>query len=243
MLKKFMAVTALLAIMSSTNTVLAFQTEAQLTVDEGQAQQWNRFVNGLLVLHQQQIRGRSLKKTERIGGYYRLPKFYREVEYVDVDSGQLLGRIQRERVNPENIHAIEVFLYDENGRVVQDFAASYLPRYRNAPIQTLINLHHYNGELHSFRQFDASGIRIYEDCRGTFSGKKVELMLEEYEIDEVKSGAQGGEAALVYQACFAGTPESTGIFIDPFRVATSFRRQSFDATWLPYGGEKIEDTR
>ena len=59
---------------------------------------------------------------------------------------------------------------------------AYLPVFRNAPFQTLINLHHYEGKLDVFRQFDASGTRIYEQCKGRFLGGEVDISLEEDRI-------------------------------------------------------------
>ncbi|HEY5683341.1 MAG TPA: hypothetical protein VIR61_06670 [Sulfuricaulis sp.] len=226
MLKKSLIAIALSVMMFLSHIPLAFPAEIALSVDNNQVQRWNRFVNGLLAVHELQSQGRNLEKKERTGGYSGLPKFYREVEYIDADSGKLLSRIRRESANPNNIHTIEVFFYDDQGRVSQDFSASYLARYRNAPIQTLINLHHYNGDLHSFRQFDASDNLIYEDCQGQFAGKPVGLSLEYHKIDDVKYGAEGPEAATAYQACFTGVSDTAGIYINPHRVAENFEAKN-----------------
>lgn len=224
--KKSLILIVLSPILFLINAPLTFPAEVELNVDEGQVQRWNRFVNGLLALHEQQSQGRTLQKKERTGGYAGLPKFYQEVEYIDAGSGKLLSRIRRESANLNNIHTIEVFFYDAQGRVTQDLAASYLARHRNAPIQTLINLHNYNGELHSYRQFDASGNLIYEDCRGKLAGKPVNLSLEYHKIDEVKDGSQGPETAAAYQSCFTGIPDSPGQFINPHNVAKSLEAKN-----------------
>jgi hypothetical protein len=226
MLKKFLFAVTLSLVLFLSNIPLAFQAEIQLNVDDNQVQRWNRFVDGLVALHERQNQGRNLEKKERVGGYSGLPKFYQEAEYIEADSGKLLSRIRRESANPKNIHTIEIFFYDKQGRVTQDFAASYLARHRNAPIQTLINLHNYNGNLHSYRQFDASGNLIYEDCRGKFAGKPVNLSLEYHKIDEVKDGVKGPDAAAVYQACFTGVPDSAGIFVNPHRVAENLEARN-----------------
>ena len=110
-------------------------------------QRWNGFVDRLHRLHQQQIQGRKIRETEQFGGYARLPEFYREVSYFDADSGRLLSRIQWEREHPERIHTIEVYVYDDAGRVARDYMAWYLPHARNAPREATVNLYHYEGGL------------------------------------------------------------------------------------------------
>jgi hypothetical protein len=131
--------------------VAAAQTRTNpgtVQVDEQRVRQWNAFADSLYRLHTQQTQGRQIRETEQIGGYARLEGFYREVSYFDADSGRLLSRIQWERANPERIHTIEVFVYDDRGRLARDYMAWYLPHFRNAPRETAINLHHYDGELH-----------------------------------------------------------------------------------------------
>ncbi len=40
-----------------------------------------------------------------------------------------------------------------------------LPGLGSGLIQTLINLHYYNRDLHAYRQLDASDVLIYEQCK------------------------------------------------------------------------------
>ena len=140
-----------------------------LKSDQVQIDKWNNFVDELYKLHLSKIKNIEIKTTEIIGGYgggFNNKKFYREISYFNKTSNQLISKIQWEVENPDNIHTIEVFLYDKTGKIKTDFYARYLPYARNSPIQTLINLHNYDDQLHSFRQFDANGALIYETCRG-----------------------------------------------------------------------------
>ena len=106
-------------------------------------------------------------------------------------------------------------MHDDQGRVVRDYAAAYLPEGRNAPIQTLINLHAYNGGLHAFRQFDASGSRIYEFCEGNHGGEPVRLQLFEEDLVGTSEAAERILASPVYSACFEGLPAQAGRYLDP----------------------------
>jgi len=140
----------------------------QIDVDEDHVTSWNRFAGKAYDLHQRQIANRDIRQTEMVGVYngtaasgYR----YMETSYYDAHTGLLLSRVRVDRDRPKILHVVEVFLYDEQGRVVRDYAALYLPWSQNAPIRTLINVHQYNRDLHAYRQFDASGNRIYEQCK------------------------------------------------------------------------------
>ncbi len=187
------------------------QVDANLTHEE----RWNRFVERLYALQQRLLNDVETRKSVRVGGYYRLPKFYREVSYYDKKTGKLLSLIQWERRHPDRIHAIEVYIYDERGRVIRDYSAMYLTHSRNAPMQTLINLHNYNRGLHAFRQFDASGNRIYEDCRGKYAGKPVEISLDEDYIIEHADTGTGVMATPAYKACFKGLALTAGDYLNP----------------------------
>ncbi len=183
-------------------------------VDDQSVRQWNTFADSLYRLHQRQIAGRKIREAEQIGGYARLEGFYREVSYHDADTGRLLSRIQWERANPERIHTIEVYVYDDQGRVARDYMAWYLPHYRNAPRQTTINLHHYDGGLHGWRQFDASDNRIYERCSRQ-PGDKVLIELR----GEDRIGHAEENPRIVnsreYQRCFGGLQKTAGRYLMP----------------------------
>lgn len=193
----------------------AAQEQSRITVDHEQVRTWNRFARHLYQLHVNVLKQHRIKTTEQRGGYARMPNFYREVSYFDAATGRLLSRIAWETAQPKNVHVIEVFIYDASGRVTRDYLAAYLPRHRNAPIQTLINFHNYDGELHAFRQFDASGNRIYEQCRGRHFGEPIEISLEETEIVPILGAPSPITRTENYTACFSGLSAQAGKYLDP----------------------------
>lgn len=186
-----------------------------MKVDPVHVHTWNRFVDALYELHTEHLKSYEVRSTETIGGYSRHPDFYREVTYFDAETGRVLSQIQWERAHPERIHAIEVYIYDDAGRVLRDYYARYYPDYRNAPIQTLINLHSHNGDLHAYRQFDASGYRIYEQCAGSLAGEDVFLSLEDAELPPLVNASAATLPSRTYRACFQGVPRSALPFLDP----------------------------
>ena len=123
-----------------------------------------------------------------------------------------------ERENPKQLHSIEVFVHDKQGRVIRDYTAAYLPNYHNAPTQTLISLHRYNGSLHAFRSFDASGYRIIERCTGTLKGKEIDFLLDEDEIAVALEDAyinKGPTVTAEYKSCFGDLQQEIGEYITP----------------------------
>ena len=183
-------------------------------VNEDQVQRLNAFVDKLHRLHQQQLQGRKIREAEQFGGYARLPEFYREVSYFDADSGRLLSRIQWERANPDRIHGIEVYVYDDRGRVARDYMAWYLPHYRNAPRQTSVNLHHYEGDLHGWRQFDGVGTRTYEKCTRV-PGEKLVFELTEERIEQAEDTSGSVAHGQDYKRCFRGLGKTAGRYLTP----------------------------
>lgn len=186
-------------------------TEQRLKEDKVHVRTWNTFADECLALQKQQLAQTQVREKTRIGGYAHQPQFYIEHTYYDAKTGVLLSRMQWEREHPDRMHTCEVYIYDDQGRVVRDFAAAYLPQGRNAPVQTLINLHEYNGDLHAFRQFDASGDRIYEYCEGTWHDKPVQLRIFEDDL----YGTSDVTSTPVYSACFKGLPMKAGEYLDP----------------------------
>ena len=193
--------------------VAAHAVAAQsLQPQQDQVQRSNAFVETLHKLHRQQVEGKKIRETEAFGGYKDLPDFYREVSYYDTNSGRILSRIQWERENPTRIHAIEVFVYDEQGRVARDYQAWFLPRYRNAPREANINFYSYNDGMRGWRQFDVHGNRTYEKCN---AGERVLVELWDDDIsraqDDPKSIMHGAE----YRRCFAALATTPGKYIVP----------------------------
>lgn len=97
----------------------------------------------------------------------------------------------------------------------RDFSAAYLPEYRNAPTQTLISFHVYNGLLHAFRSFDATGDHILDRCTGRYNAKKINILLDEDELYEGQFAKKGVMQSDTYKACFKGLPETAGKYLTP----------------------------
>ena len=172
---------------------------------------WQTFAENTLALHRKLISQGPIEKKTKVGGYEGLPDFYIENKYYDTKTHHVISQVQWEKDNPKQLHTIVVYLYDDKGRIARDFTAAYLPYYHKAPTQTLISLHHYVGELHAFRTFDASGYRIDEGCRGTYQGHDVEILLDE---DEIADGSPVMQTE-VYKRCFAGVPLKAGKYLTP----------------------------
>ena len=195
--------------------VLAADTE-YLKVQDDQVATTNAFINSVLALHKRTIAEHQTRSVEETGGYRGYPDFYREVRYYDRETGQLLSKVQWERANPERLHAIEVYVYDDNGRLVRDFSGWFLPNGRNAPRDTWITLHAYNNGLHALRQFDALDNRIFEKCEGEYAGKEVSISLWELDIAVGEDKKDGVMKSSLYRKCFAGLPmASAGRYLTP----------------------------
>ena len=176
---------------------------------------WNGFAQKLLRLHEILIRQQAHSVTEKLGGYAHMKNFYREFRYTNKKTGKLISQVQWEKAYPTNLHTIEVYLYDEYGRVKRDFSAAYLPEYRNAPTQTLISLHAYNGLLHAFRTFDASGDHILDRCTGRYNSKVINILLDDDDLYEGKFQKNGVMQSDTYRECFKGLPDKAGKYLDP----------------------------
>ena len=181
---------------------VATATEA-LKEDNHHIRTWNKFAKDSLTLHEKLTATDDVVVKSKTGGYARLKDFYQEHAYYRDE--KLISRVQWEKENPEQLHSIEVFVRDEQGRVIRDYSASYLPFYHNAPTQTLISFHHHSGNLHAFRTFDASGALIVERCMGTDAqGKEIQILLDEDEIYEASRESDGIMQSAEYLNCFAG---------------------------------------
>ncbi|MFV1983279.1 MAG: tetratricopeptide repeat protein [Thiohalomonadales bacterium] len=196
----------------------------KMTIDLHHIKTWNKFTDSLYQIHQQQLKKYKVRTTSVIGGYPSNKDYYTETRYFDKKTNKLLSVIQWEKENKNNIHTIEVYKYDNKGRVIRDYLSAYLPVYRNAPIQTLINIHSYNDKLHSFRQYDASGYLIYEQCEGTFFNDKILLSIDE---DEFNSDVIKSEE---YLACFNHLPTFVGKYINPLVEEPELIRKNISTT-------------
>jgi len=194
---------------------LAGKTDNRMKVDNKHVNSWNQFADQVLALHESQVKGKAIVETEKKGGYADNPDFYREVTYKDKLTDKVLSVIQWEIKNPEIVHSIEVNVYDDKGRIIRDYSAAYLPGSRNAPIQTLINLHNYNDKLHAYRQFDVSKDVIYEYCNGEFEGQEHELRLFEEDLTASDYDSRQLLKSPIYKACFKGLQTQVGKFIRP----------------------------
>jgi hypothetical protein len=180
--------------------------------DTQHAQKWNRFARAVVALQAQQLADRRLRTTEKqgeYGGEMAKGYGYRESEYADAVTGQLLGRLRRDRDRADFVQSGEVYIHDDQGRVLRDYAFIYLPWAPGAPIRTFINLHDYRNGLHAYRQFDASGTTTYESCEGTVDGHAVAISLPEERV-----GAPARDAG-DYRTCFAGLPTVAGRYLMP----------------------------
>lgn len=170
------------------------------------------FHRGVYALHEQQITQREIRTEETSGDYegaaaarYR----YVETSYYEKASGRLLSRVRRDAALPELVHIAEVNIYDDAGKLLRDFGSVTLPWAPLQPVRTFINLHHYNGALHSFRQYDFFGQVGYEFCEGSFEGKRVRISLDGSDINAASTSGSG------YQACFDGMSKDWARFTTP----------------------------
>jgi len=196
-------------------TALSAET-TYLKPEDDQVAVTNAFMKATLALHKRIVAEHEVRREETTGGYRGYPDFYREVRYYDRSSGKLLSKVQWEQANPEQLHAIEVYVYDDRGRLVRDFSGWFLPNGRNAPRDTWITLHAYHNGLHAVRQFDALDNRIYEKCEGEDAGKSVDLVLWELDIAVGADKMGGIMQSPLYRKCFADLPvASAGRFLTP----------------------------
>jgi len=187
--------------------------KASAQVYQAEVNAWNKFADSLLAIHYTLTSRADLKKTETFGSYggeYSKDYRFLEESYIDLKNNNLLSRIRWHNKKKKLLHTIEIFVYNSNNELIRDYVAAYLPYDRNAPFQTLINFHTHDNGLRAYRQFDASGDRIFEKCEGTLWGGDVLLLLEDYEMPEKPFDYTG-----MYLACFSDLPASAGMYLDP----------------------------
>ncbi len=190
---------------------VAFATEA-MKGDNKHVRVWNKFANDSLTLHKKLTDGKNHQIKTSIGSYANVKDFYVENRYYD--NGRLVSQVQWEKDDPTTLHTIEVYVHDKQGRVIRDFMAAYLPFYHNAPSQTLISIHHYTGNLHAFRSFDASGDVVLERCTGkNEKDQDVNMLLDE---DDLINDPDDMFSSKEYSECFSEfKQEKLGKYIIP----------------------------
>jgi hypothetical protein len=170
-----------------------------------------QFHSDVIALHEKQIAQHVVRTEEEAGDYEgsaAARMSYVDTRYFDAASGLLLARVRRDAGAPENVHIIEVNVY-ENGKLVRDYGSITMPWAPKLPVRTIINLHHYNGELHSFRQFDVYGDVGYESCEGKLNGRRVRISLDGKDINETSASTPA------YRACFDGVSNKVAAYINP----------------------------
>lgn len=194
---------------------LSAEERPAMKEDNHHVRRWNGFAEKLLSLHKRLVSQQVNSIITTMGGYAHLPNFYKEYKYINKKTGKLISKVQWEKAYPDNLHTIEVYIYDEYGRVTRDYSAAYLPDYRNAPTQTLVSFHAYNGLLHAFRSFDATGDHILDRCTGRYNAKEINILLDEDELYEGKFSNNGVMQSDTYKACFKGIPATAGKYLTP----------------------------
>lgn len=182
---------------------------------ENEATRWNRYVDDLYALHKKQITGKTVEIKERVGGYFQQANFYKEQSFYDKNTGKLLSLIQWEKRRPKNIHVIQVFLYDNKGRLSHDYAASFRTDDHDDPATTEISLFDYPKGLRVFRQFNASNEITYEHCEGKWKGNPVDIKLDVIDLEEFRGEPNTIMTTPSYSACFGRLPKSVASYLPP----------------------------
>lgn len=182
------------------------------------AARWTKFAQALEALHKQRITSLDYVTEEKAGGYGGIradPEFYREVKFNDRKSGRLLALVQREIQPPNSLHVIEIYIYDDQGRVLREYLATYLPNRREIPYQTLVTRYAYEGKLQAYRQFDASDDFLFEYCAGELEGKKVRIAWDDLDMPDNVNEITDDFTRKAYQICFQSLPKTAGAYLDP----------------------------
>lgn len=169
------------------------------------------FHRAVYALAQDLLAQGNTRTTEERGAYAGSAAaryHFLDTRYYDTASGRLLVHIRRDADRPEAIHIVEVNIYDGAGNLIRDYGSIALPWAPQNPERTFINLHHQNGALHSFRQYDMYGDLSYLACSGRLQGQPIRLDLDGSAIAE-----QSGSAA--FHACFDGFDPDPREFLTP----------------------------
>lgn len=180
--------------------------------------QANHFAQALVKLSQHLIDKQAVITKQAFGGYGGTTndlKFYRETKASSKANQEVISIVQWETKNPANLHSVEVTIYDTQGRVLRHYSATYLPVHRRAPDQTLINLHYYEDQLHSIRQFDALDNILYEQCIGSHNNKRVSFAYDFIEMPETADEIEDEDRRQAYLACFRNAATTAAPYTDP----------------------------
>lgn len=216
-------------------------TAQEVRENTAQVQAINAFADAVMRAHRHRLDTRTIRETARTGGYARMPEYFNEVTYHDDETGHVLSRIRWIRDAPGTPQMVELFFYDDQGRLSVDYFVSYLINARNAPVSALVNVHHYDDDLHAFRQFDTYGDVTLEVCEGTHVGAPVDVHLDFMEIPPPPERV----SREVYTACFGLLPESIDRFRDatdllPPRTETDHGGHAFETVERPTGDNAPE---
>ena len=190
------------------------ENDASMKEDNHHIRKWNAFANDALKLQQELVKNEPCDVKRSVGGYAGNKDFYVQEQYISKRTGKLVCQLQWEKANPDVLHSIEVYVHDDEGRVIRDYTAAYLPGYNNAPVQTLVSFHQYSGKLHGFRSFDASGDLTLERCEGEYKGKAFEFLMDE---DDLYAAYMNGNPIeeKVYSHCVGNLTDNPGKYLKP----------------------------
>jgi len=177
----------------------------------------NGFVDDLYVLHRKRLEGREFYTTEEVGGYGGVTNnlgFYNRVNFYDSKSKRLLSMIKWEKKNPDNIHMIDLFVYDKQGRLKRKYSAAYLPSRRISPLETSITLHYYSNDYHSFREFDIFNVHVYEQCNDIMDEQKTYFAFHYEDISDSYQELDV-EKHDIYRACFEHASRTAEPYTSP----------------------------
>lgn len=178
----------------------------------------NAFAHALVTLSNHLLQQQAVITKESFGGYGGITndlKFYKQFKNISKASNKVISIVQWETKHPENLHSVEVNIYDKDGRLLRDYSASYLPVYRRAPDQTLINIHHYENGLHSARQFNALDDILFEECSGQYQGQPISFGFDYIEMPDSSDDIEDEDFRQIYQACFRHLSSSAEPYTNP----------------------------
>ena len=164
-----------------------------------------RFQQAIYALQQKLTGEHKVRVEEEVGRYGGVSRdyTYRDRRYYAAASGRYISHVRVDGDDPDIVHIVEVNIYDDAGRLIRDFGSISVPWAPARPINTMINFHHYHGQLHSFRQYDVFGDVKYQFCEGKLNGRAVHIALDEEDLLDLEPATKTTDE---YKACFDGMP-------------------------------------